>query len=113
MEADCSQEKQRDRMSWLDGGIGLSPFENYIRLQLFSKSKWPSGGFCSSCGSYGNPGVEAEGVQTSSTTVFSVGSGRAVYIFIRLSVYLSVYLCFCLSGLGGGYDFVFFVWINA
>lgn len=92
MEADCRQEKQTDRMSWLDRGLGLSPFEKCIQLELFSKSKWTSGGFCSSCGNYKSPAVEAKGVQSASMTIFSVGSGRAVYIFIHLSVCLSVFL---------------------
>lgn len=99
VEADCSQEEQTDRMSWLDGGTGLSPFEKFIRLELFSKSRWTSGGFCSSCGNYKSPVVDAEGVHTASTTVFSVGRGGLfMYLLISVSVYLSV--CVYLFGLG-------------
>ena len=104
MEADCSQERQTDRMSWLDGGIGLSPFEKFIRLELFSKSKWTSGGFCSSCDDYKSPALEAKGVHTASMTIFSVGKWKG-YFFVSLSVCL----CFYLFGRGGTYSFIFFI----
>ena len=34
MEPDCSQEKQMDKMTWLDRGVGSSPFEKFICLAV-------------------------------------------------------------------------------
>lgn len=63
VETDCSQQKQTDQMSGLDGSKGSSPLEKIICWELFSKSKWTFSGFCSSCGDYEDPGVETKGVQ--------------------------------------------------
>lgn len=39
IETDCSQEKQTDKISWLDGVTGSSPFEKINFWELFSKRK--------------------------------------------------------------------------
>lgn len=74
MEADCSQEQQMDKMTWLDRGVGSSPFEKFIRLALFSKSSWPLSRFRSCCGGdCKGLAVATKGVQTARTTEIFCG----------------------------------------
>lgn len=85
METHCSQQKQTDQMSELDGSKGSSPLEKIICWGLFSKSKWTFSGFCSSCGDHEDPGVEAKGVQIALVCACVWGS-RGLFI---LPIYLS------------------------